>query len=333
MAQIGSKYTNYFPTIEMENITPPPLKHGDCIGIIAPARKVLQQEIHPAIKFLNGKGFMVKTSPHLYASHHQFAGTEEQRANDFMEMIEDKSVKAIFCARGGYGSIRLLDHMNFRKLQQTPKWVVGYSDITVFHGLLNGWYGIESIHGPMPFNFPSDGTGNESLECLLNVLMGENPKYHVEPNQYNKHGKAVGHLIGGNLSILYSLSGTDADISPLGKILFIEDLDEYLYHIDRMLMNLKHCGKLKSIAGLIVGGLTEMKDNHIPFGFTPHEIVANVMKEYDIPICFDFPAGHIDRNLSLIMGRRVHLEVNANGAAVTFEKPAIVKSFDSQEES
>jgi len=128
------------------------------------------------------------------------------------------------------------------------------------------------------------------------------------------------------------LSGTDADINPQGKILFIEDLDEYLYHIDRMLMNLKHCGKLKSIAGLIVGGLTDMKDNHVPFGFTSHEIVANALKEYNIPICFDFPAGHVDPNLSLIMGRRVHLEVNGNGATISFEKPVIVQSFDSQKE-
>ncbi|HCT29505.1 MAG TPA: LD-carboxypeptidase [Bacteroidales bacterium] len=316
----------------MENITPSSLKPGDRIGIIAPARKVTQQEIHSAIKFLNGKGFMVKTSAHLYASHHQFAGTEEQRATDFMDMIEDKSVKAILCARGGYGSIRLLDYMNFRKLQQNPKWIVGYSDITVFHGLLNGWYGIETIHGPMPFNFPDDGQGNESLECLINVLMGENPTYNLSPNPLNKIGKAEGHLIGGNLSILYSLSGTDADVNPQGKILFIEDLDEYLYHIDRMMMNLKYSGKLKSIAGLIVGGMTEMKDNQVPFGSTAHEIIANAMNDYNVPICFDFPAGHSERNLSLIMGRRVKLDVKKEGATITFEKPAIVQSFDNQEE-
>jgi muramoyltetrapeptide carboxypeptidase len=312
----------------MENITPSPLKAGDCIGIIAPARKVLQQEVHPAIKFLTGKGFMVKTAPHLYASFHQFAGTEEQRASDFMEMIEDKSVKAILCARGGYGSVRLLEHMNFRKLQQTPKWIVGYSDITVFHGLLNGWYGIETIHGPMPFNFPADGLGNESLDCLLRVLMGENPTYTVAPNPFNKSGKAEGTLVGGNLSILYSLSGTDADINPQGKILFIEDLDEYLYHIDRMMMNLKTSGKLNSIVGLIVGGLTEMKDNHTPFGFTPYEIVTNALKEYNIPVCFDFPAGHVDPNLSLIMGRKVNLEVNSSGGTISFSNPTIVRSFD-----
>lgn len=317
----------------MENITPSPLKIGDCIGIIAPARKVLQQEIHPAIKFLTAKGFMVKTSPHLYTSFHQFAGTEEQRANDFMEMIEDKSVKAILCARGGYGSIRLLDYMNFRKLQQNPKWIVGYSDITVFHGLLNGWYGLETIHGPMPFNFPSDGTGNESLDCLIKVLMGENPQYTVKPHPSNKLGKAEGVLVGGNLSILNSLSGTDADINPQGKILFIEDLDEYLYHIDRMMMNLKHSGKLKGIAGLVIGGLTEMKDNHIPFGFTPHEIVTNAIKEYNFPVCFDFPAGHVDPNLSLIMGRKVQLDVKSNGVTLTFDKPSIVQSFDNQEGS
>jgi len=316
----------------MANITPSPLKPGDCIGIIAPARRVLQQEINPAIRFLTGKGFMVKTSPHLYSGNNQFAGSDEQRAVDFMDMIEDKSVKAILCARGGYGSIRLLEHMNFRKLQQNPKWIVGYSDITVFHSLLNGWYGIETIHGPMPFNFPSEGGENESLECLLKVLMGENPQYTVNPHPLNKPGKAEGYLVGGNLSILYSLSGTDADINPDGKILFIEDLDEYLYHIDRMMMNLKHSGKLKNVAGVIVGGLTEMKDNHIPFGSSPHEIVANALKDNDIPICFDFSCGHVDPNYSLIMGRKVKLEVINTGSTITFEKPSIVQSFDNQGE-
>ncbi|NVO08415.1 MAG: LD-carboxypeptidase [Bacteroidales bacterium] len=316
----------------MENITPPFIKPGDCIGIIAPARRVLVQEINPAIRFLTGKGFIVKTAPHLFAGFHQFAGTEEQRASDFIGMIEDPTVKAILCARGGYGSVRLLEHMNFRKLQQNPKWIVGYSDITVFHSLLNGWYGLETIHGPMPFNFQSEGGTNESLDCLINVLTGENPKYTVNPHPLNKLGKAEGILVGGNLSILYSLSGTNADINPDGKILFIEDLDEYLYHIDRMMMNLKHGGKLTNIAGLIVGGLTEMKDNHIPFGFTPHEIVSNALKNFNIPICFDFPAGHVEPNYSLIMGRRIRLEVNDDGATVSFEKPSIVQSFDSQKE-
>ncbi|MHC1703626.1 MAG: LD-carboxypeptidase [Tenuifilaceae bacterium] len=316
----------------MENITPPPLKFGDCIGIVAPARKVIQQEIHPAIKYFTSRGFMVKTSPHLFSEHHQFSGTDEQRASDLMNMIENKSVRAILCARGGYGTIRLLDHVNFRKLQQNPKWIVGYSDITVFHSYLNSWYGVETIHGPMPFTFPPDGGSNESLEYLLKVLMGENPTYHVEPHPFNKQGKAEGTIVGGNLSILYSLSGTDADISPVGKILFIEDLDEYLYHLDRMMMNLKRSGKLKGIKGLIVGGLTEMKDNHIPFGSNPHEIVAETLRDYNIPVCFNFPAGHTDPNLSLIMGRKVKLTVSDEGSTLKFEKPSIVQSFDSQEE-
>jgi len=316
----------------MENITPSPLKPGDCIGIIAPARKVLQQEVQPAIRFFTSKGFMVKTAPHLFAGFNQFAGTDEQRAHDLTEMIEDKTVKAILCARGGYGSIRLLDHVNFRKLQQNPKWIVGYSDITVFHSMLNGWYGIETIHGPMPFNFPTDSSSNESIDSLLKVLMGEIPQYTAKPHPLNKNGKAEGTLVGGNLSIIYGLLGTNADINPQGKILFIEDLDEYLYHVDRMMMSLKHSGKLKEIAGLIVGGLSEMKDNHIPFGLSAHEIVANALKEYKIPICFNFPAGHVEPNLSLIMGRRISLEVNSKGASVVFDKPSIVQSFDSQEE-
>ncbi len=316
----------------MENITPPPLKPGDCIGIVAPARKVVQQEILPAIKLLTIKGFIIKTSPHLFAEHHQFAGTDEQRAQDLMDMIEDKSVKAILCARGGYGTVRLLDHLNLRKLQLNPKWIVGYSDITVLHNYLNGWYGIETIHGPMPFSFPADGKDSETVDYLLNVLMGNNPTYHVNAHPLNRTGKAEGTLVGGNLSLLYSLAGTDADINPQGKILFIEDLDEYLYHIDRMMMNLRRSGKLKSIKGLIVGGLTDMKDNQTAFGASAIEIVANAVKDYDFPVCFNFPAGHTEPNLSLIMGRKVMLKISENDVSLTFEKPAIVQNWNNHQD-
>jgi muramoyltetrapeptide carboxypeptidase len=162
--------------------------------------------------------------------------------------------------------------------------------------------------------------------------MGENPKYSAAPHPLNRMGKAEGILVGGNLSILNSLAGTDSDINAAGRILFIEDLDEYLYHVDRMMMNLKHSGKLKSIVGLVVGGLTDMKDNHIPFGYTPHQIVANALKDYNIPICFDFQAGHVEPNYSLIMGRRVNLEVNNEGAILSFKQPSNVRTFDNNED-
>ena len=317
----------------MENITPPYLKSGDCIGIVAPARKVIQQEIIPTVKILTTKGFMIKTSPHLYTEFHQFAGTDQQRAMDLMDMIEDRSVKAILCARGGYGTVRLLDHLNLRKIQLNPKWIVGYSDITVLHNSLNGWYGLESIHGPMPFNFPVDGRSNESIDKLIDVLMGVNPTYIIPPDPLNKLGKAEGTLVGGNLSILYSLAGTDTDINTQGKILFIEDLDEYLYHIDRMMMNLRRSGKLKGIKALIVGGLTDMKDNQTPFGLTAQEIVADAVKDLDFPVCFNFPSGHTEPNLSLIMGRKVVLKITHDEVTLKFEKPTIVQSFDNQEES
>lgn len=317
----------------MENITPPYLKSGDCIGIVAPARKVIQQEIIPTVKILTTKGFMIKTSPHLYTEFHQFAGTDQQRAMDLMDMIEDRSVKAILCARGGYGTVRLLDHLNLRKIQLNPKWIVGYSDITVLHNSLNGWYGLESIHGPMPFNFPVDGRSNESIDKLIDVLMGVNPTYTIPPDPLNKLGKAEGTLVGGNLSILYSLAGTDTDINTQGKILFIEDLDEYLYHIDRMMMNLRRSGKLKGIKALIVGGLTDMKDNQTPFGLTAQEIVADAVKDLDFPVCFNFPSGHTEPNLSLIMGRKVVLKITHDEVTLKFEKPTIVQSFDNQEES
>lgn len=275
---------------------------------------------------------MVKTSPHLYAEFNQFAGTDAQRATDLLAMIEDKSVRAILCARGGYGTVRLLDLVNFRKLQLNPKWIVGFSDITVLHSYLNGWYGIETIHATMPINFPNDIKGNDSIDSLLRLLTGENPTYTVEPHPFNRMGKAEGVLAGGNLSIIASLAGTDADINAQNKILFIEDIDEYLYHIDRMMMNLKRSGKLKSIAGLVVGSFTDMKDNQTPFGQNAYEIISDIAREYDFPVCFGFPAGHSEPNLALIMGRKVTLKVGETGATLAFERSSNVQTFDSHEE-
>lgn len=304
----------------MENVTPPYLQPGDTIGIVAPARSVTREEIQPAIRFLTSQGFLVKTAPHLYSKHYQFAGTDGERALDLMEMIEDESVKAILCARGGYGTVRIIDLLNLRKLQHNPKWIIGYSDITYLHSLVTGWFGIETLHATMPINFPDSVKGNQSTMVLINALKGEPLQYEIKHHPLNLPGQATGVLIGGNLSILSSLCGTASDISYSGRILFIEDVDEYLYHIDRMIMQLKRSGKLKSIVGLIVGHFNDMKDNIEPFGFDAYEIIYNAVKEYHIPVCFGFPAGHDEPNLPLIIGRTVELKVSDEGAKLEFHK-------------
>ncbi|MDY0255412.1 MAG: LD-carboxypeptidase [Tenuifilaceae bacterium] len=306
----------------MELISPPILKKGDTVGIVAPARRVIREEIEPAIKIFESWGLKVKLGANIFGAYNQFSGTDIERAADFQSMIDDAEVKAIICARGGYGTIRLLDHINLRYLQRDPKWVVGYSDITVLHSILNSWFKMETIHGPMPINFPQNGTDNSSTRSLQRVLFGECPSYNIAPHESNRSGMAEGELCGGNLSILYSIAGTDADINTSNKVLFIEDLDEYLYHVDRMMMNLKRSGKLSQLAGLVIGGMTSMKDNTIPYGQGAIEIISNAVAEYDYPVCFGFPAGHLDENLALMLGRNVTLKVANDGVQLSFSAPA-----------
>lgn len=302
----------------MNFISPPILQKGDVVGIVAPARKVSREEIATAITMLESWGLKVVLGKNIFGEYNQFSGTDSERAADFQSMIENHQVKAIICARGGYGSVRILSQIDLRYLQREPKWVVGYSDVTVFHGMLNSWYMMESIHGIMPINFPADGKPNISTESLRNVLFGETPTYNAQAHPFNRYGSASGYLIGGNLSILYSICGSDADVITEGKILFIEDLDEYLYHIDRMMMNLKRNGKLRGLAGLIVGGMTDMNDNTIPYGKSALEIIREMVEGYKYPVCFDFPAGHQKENVALIMGRSVNLKVDDNGTTLEF---------------
>lgn len=287
-------------------ITPTYLKRGDKIGIVATARKISKEELQPAIDILYSWGLEVVLSKNLFNTDNQYSGTDDERADDLQMMLDDSSVKAIISARGGYGTIRIIDKLDFTSFQKSPKWIIGYSDITVLHSHIHN-FGIETIHATMPINFTKN---EEATESLRKVLFGEIINYKIESHPLNRKGIAEGEIVGGNLSLLYALSGSDSDIDTKGKILFIEDLDEYLYHIDRMMMQLKRAGKLDNLAGLIVGGMTEMKDNLIPFGKTAEQIIIDVIKEYNYPVCFNFPAGHIDRNLAIIMGRNVKLTVN-----------------------
>ena len=294
----------------MINTPPSSLLAGDKIGIVAPARKVNPEEMAPAIEMLRQWGYEVIEAKHLYGDNNQFSGTDSERAADFQAMLDDDSIRAIFCARGGYGSVRIIDLLDFTRFAEMPKWIVGYSDITVFHSHINKHFGIQTLHAAMPINFPAGLKMNESLGSLKNILEGGLPDYYFPTHPFNRKGKAGGVLCGGNLSILYSLTGTASDIDTEGKILFIEDLDEYLYHIDRMMMNLKRSGRLEGIAGLVVGGMNDMNDNAVPFGKTAYEIIAEMVAVYNFPVIFDFKSGHNSENLGLIIGGHVEMEVD-----------------------
>ncbi|HRW61993.1 MAG TPA: LD-carboxypeptidase [Bacteroidales bacterium] len=290
-------------------ITPGFLKKGDKIGIVAPARKILMPEIKASIKVFEAWGLKVELSKNLFAENKQFAGTEQQRAEDMQYMLDNPEIKAIICARGGYGTIKILELLDFSQFIKNPKWIVGYSDITALHALINNQFGVNTLHATMPLNFPTDGSENDAVKSLKNVLFGNNIQYRTEPHEFNRAGKAEGELIGGNLSVLYSIAGTKFDLDTNGKILILEDLDEYLYHIDRMMMNLKYSGKLENLKALLIGGMTEMKDNTVPFGKSAYEIIRDAVSEYSYPVCYDFPVGHLENNLTVVLGQNAEIEI------------------------
>lgn len=299
-------------------IIPQQLKQGDKIGLIAPSRKVTLNDIEGSVRLLESWGYQVVFGKNLFYEQNQFAGTDHERAQDVMQMMQDPEIKAILCARGGYGTVRLLEHLKPEIMKQNPKWLIGYSDITVLHSYFNKVLNCATLHATMPVNC-NEITSASGTWQQLKVIFNNKPLEYMESSHaFNKPGVSEGELVGGNLSVLFSLRGTFCDIDTDGKILFLEDLDEYLYHIDRMMMNLKLGGKLKNLKGLIIGGMTEMKDNTIPFGKTAYEIVADAVKDYNYPVMYDFPAGHCEPNLPLIFGRNVQIEVNAEKAQIKF---------------
>ncbi|MBB5397428.1 LD-carboxypeptidase [Mucilaginibacter sp. AK015] len=297
------------PAFGLSDTPIPYLKKGDKVAITCPAKK-LPIPMTDAVNLLTGWGLEVVLGKTVNASYHQFAGDDAFRAADLQRFIDDDSIKAIICARGGYGTIRMVDMVNFNRLQSNPKWLVGFSDITLLHSHIITNYNLPCIHGQMPLNIPD--ASSYSLETLRKALFGEAISYRIEPNPLNRRGECQGILVGGNLSLLLAVSGSVSDLDYNGKILFIEDVGEYLYAIDRMLRALKRAGKLKHLAGLIAGGFTDLKDNDIPFGQTLPEIVMDVVAEYDYPVCFDFPAGHISNNCSLILGKTLWLAVETD---------------------
>ena len=304
--------------IEKPVTIPPYLKKGDTVGICCLAGYITLEDIQPAVSKLKEWGYNVKVGDTIGKKDFTYGGTDEERIKDFQQMLDDKSVKAILCARGGYGAVRIVDKIDFKKLKSNPKWIIGFSDVTVFHSHINENYRIASIHSKMCNSFPSDWSKAEpvqieTIESINKCLKGEKMKYLFTPNEKNKTGLAVGELVGGNLKTLESLAGSKSDIQTTNKILFVEDTGEYLYSIDRMFWNLKRSGKLSKLKGLIVGGFKiKTDDAGEEFGKTLEEIVLEKVSEYNYPVCFDFPVGHQKNNFALKCGVVHTLGVHLN---------------------
>lgn len=296
------------------------LQRGDKIQIVAPARKISLEELQPAIDYFRNQGVDCYCSDMLLGECHQFSGTDEERARDFQQALDNPEIKAVVCARGGYGALRIIDKIDFSHFKQSPKWICGYSDVTVFHTHINNALQLPTLHCTMPINMTGKVLQSPTVATMWQALTTGQLEYQLPiHNDFNRCGQAKGTLIGGNLSLLYAVSGSVSDIQTDGKILFIEDLDEYLYHLDRMMLSLKRSGKLSHLTGLLIGGMSDMHDNTIPFGKTAKEIIYDCVKEYDYPVCFDFPAGHIEDNRALILGGNASMEVSENDIKLKIE--------------
>ncbi|VXB33491.1 LD-carboxypeptidase [Flavobacterium sp. 9AF] len=294
---------------------PPYLKQGDTVAIVCTARKFMPEEAKPAIELLESWGLKVKLGRTIGLDSCQLGGTDVERAADLQKMMDDDNIKAIWCARGGYGTVRIIDLLDFSKFSEKPKWIMGFSDVTVLHSHLNT-LGIATLHSIMPFTVPN--APENVKQTLKDALFGKKIEYIIPSKSYDVKAKAKGELVGGNISILYSLLGSVSSICTEGKILFIEDLDEYLYHVDRMMYNLKRNGYFEKAKGIIVGSMRDMHDNEIPFGQNEVQIITAIAKEYQIPIAFEFCAGHQKDNRTLILGSQVEFEVNENEIKLKF---------------
>lgn len=287
-------------------IAPKPLSKGSKIAIVATARFITESDIEYSLQYLRDNGFEPVYDERLFAVYNQFAGNDDFRANVLQSYLDSPDIDAILCARGGYGTIRIVDKLKFDNFINDPKWIIGYSDVTVLHAKLQS-IGFESIHASMPINF-RDNT-EAALTSLIDALSSQNLHHEIKNSPLNIQGEAEAEIVGGNISVLYSMLGSSTFPDTNGKILFLEDLDEYLYHIDRMMSAFERAGILGNIKGLIVGGLTKMHDNNIPFGKTAEEIILERVVDKGIPVCFNFPAGHIDDNRAIILGRKVRLSI------------------------
>lgn len=294
---------------------PPYLQPGDQVALVAPARHISAAELEPAVDLFVQQGFVPVLGQHVLAQHHQFAGTDTQRLADLQQALDNPNIKAVVAVRGGYGCLRLVDQVDWTKFKQHPKWLVGFSDMTVFHSHVLKHTNVCTLHATMPLNFFKSAYATQTL---FSALKGQQPEYTFSATGAKNISPVQGMVTGGNLSLLYALQGSVSDLDTKGTILFLEDLDEYLYHIDRMMLSLKRAGKLSGLKALLIGGFTDMKDNKIPFGTTAQEIILDAVKEYDYPVFFHFPAGHQDLNCAIKLGMECTL--TPNGGEVFFRQ-------------
>ena len=289
---------------------PPYLKPGDTIGLVAPAGFMPFEKMQACIETLQNWGYNLSFGSTTHSeSQNYFSGADEERLCDLQQMLDDKNIKAILCARGGYGLSRIIDRISFKKFRKHPKWIIGFSDVTILHSHIFSNYKIATLHAPMAAAFNEDGFSQPYVQSLKTALEGVPANYEAEVHHLNKEGKAKGILVGGNLCLLTHLIGTTSDINTKNKILFLEDVGEYLYNIDRLLIQLKRSGKFKKLAGLIIGGFTDSKDTERPFGLSAYEIIYQQVREYGFPVCFDFPVSHGKENYALKIGGKYTLEV------------------------
>ena len=296
---------------------PPYLQKGDTIGLVCPAGFMPVEKVSECIRVINEDwGFTTKVGITIGQQYHYFSGTDEERIEDLQHMLDDENVKAILCARGGYGLTRIIDKIDFTNFKKNPKWIIGFSDVTILHSHIYRNYSISTLHSPMANAFNEEGFKDEFVKSLWHALEGKKIKYQCKKHEFNKKGEGIGELVGGNLSLLAHLVGTESDIKTKGRILFIEDVGEYLYNVDRMMYQLKRSGKLDKLAGLIVGGFTDMKDTERPFGQNVHEIIRDTVADYNYPVCFDFPVSHGKENYALKIGVGYKLKVGNNKATL-----------------
>lgn len=295
-------------------IIPPYLKKGDIVGITCPAGFMTGEKLTTCIESLQSWGYKVVLGKTVGSnSTNYFSGSDEERTNDFQELLDNPEVKAILCGRGGYGSSRIIDQLNWKQFKKQPKWIIGFSDITVFHSHLYANYEIASIHGPMGAAFNNGGADNAYVQSLKKVLSGKKSPIEVTPKPLNRNGFGEGPLVGGNLSLMVHLIGTASEIKTKGRILFLEDLDEQIYHVDRMMLQLKRAGKLDKLVGLVIGGFSSMKDTERPFGKSVFETIADLVSEYKYPVCYDFPISHETANYAVKHGANYSLHVTDQG--------------------
>lgn len=303
-------------------IQPPYLKAGDTVAIVAPSGilKNRNDEVQQAVNLLKSWGLHAIVGKHVFSQDHHFAGTDAERCEDFQNALDDPTISAIWCARGGYGTVRILDKLDYTKFKTHPKWIIGYSDITAIHNQVHN-EGFQSLHAIMCVSLPKDLSEIQaSIDTFKSALFGHPVNYELEGSSYNKLGEATGELVGGNLTLLHTMLGSETSIDTLGKILFIEEIGEYKYHIDRMLQSLKRAGYFNNCKGLVVGDMSKMRKNTTPWGTSIEQLILDALSEYNFPIAFNMHAGHEDDNRAMILGKTVELKVGKDKSTLIFEK-------------